>query len=354
MRRWVLRVAIVTPALLLGAVACVDLFHGTDVPTLCDVDASAPGCAGPVAADLCSPDAGVAQDRAVHACSWLATCESPIGHNATGSCMVDAILAFDCAANPNRKPKLSAKAYWSCLDKAKSCADVHACTMPEGRGNCTTAGFIGCYPNNDNPRVQCLVSGVSPAAENCAARGQVCDSIGGTDGGNNNAVCVGAKRRNCTVTGCNGSSLAACDDAGLDHGTDCSLFGEGSCITTGAQPACKPEGSNPWPATTDINCTGGGVAQGSASGFLETVDCTAISGLGTCTKVTNAPPGTPVVSACQGTSGCSVDTCGADGGALVACVAGRSVPVNCVALGLNPCDDTVPTLEGTRAACRKP
>ena len=272
--------------------------------------------------------------------------------------MVDAILAYDCAANPNHKPKLTAKAYWSCLDRAKNCGDVQACSLPSGRQLCKGAGFIGCYnfELNVDSRVQCLVSGASFSAENCVARGQTCDSIDpDSSAGNNNALCVGAKRRTCTVSGCNGASLAACDDGGIDHGTDCSLFGEGTCITTGAVPSCKPEGSSPCAGQMDIQCiNGGGVAFGCASGFRETVDCTAISGPGpgNCAAIANPAPGTPVAAACQRASGCSVDTCSA--GKLVACVAGRSVPVDCVALGLNPCDDTVATLEGTRAACRKP
>jgi len=360
MRRWVLSAAVVTPALLLGAVACVDLFHGTDVPTVCDTDASAPGCgdAGPVAeggtTELCSADAGIAQVRAAHACSWLAACESPIGHDTTGACMVDAILAYDCTANPNRKPKLAAKAFWACLDKATTCDAVRACSLPSGRKTCNGAGFIGCYPYalNVNSRVQCLVNGAAPSGENCVIRGQTCDAVD-PDAGNNGALCLGAKRRSCTTSGCSGSNLAACDDAGLDHGTDCALFGEGSCITTGAQPACKPEGASACAGTTAITCTGGGLAQGCASGFLESIDCTAISGAapGNCTSIADAPPGTPVSAACQRGSGCSVDTCSA--GSLVACVAGRAVTVDCAGQGLKPCND-VQTLEGTRAACTAP
>jgi len=361
MRRWAFRAAVVAPALLLSAVACVDLFHGTDVPTVCDVDAGAPGCGDSGSTeggttDLCSSDAGIAQERAVHACSWLAACESPIGHNATGACMVDAILAFDCAANANRKPKLGAKAYWSCVDKATTCEAVHACSLPSGRKNCNGAGFIGCqnFALNTDSRVQCLVSGSAPAGENCVVRGQTCDSVD-PDASNNNALCLGSKRRSCAVSACNGSNLAACDDGGLDHGTNCSLFGEGSCITTGAQPACKPEGSSACPATADIKCINGGTsAFGCASGFGETVDCTAISGSppGNCSEILNAAPGTPVAAACARASGCSTDTCAA--GKLVACVAGRSVQVDCAAQGLKPCNDAIQTLEGTRAACTAP
>lgn len=352
MRRGVLTAIVVTPALLLGAVACVDLFHSTDVAT---ADGGASGDSGPVGTDLCSPDGGVAQERAVHACSWLAACESPIGHSATGACMVDAILAYDCDANPNRKPKLGAKAYWSCLDKAKTCTDIHACALPSSSKPCNGAGFIGCNPAqlNVNSRVQCLANGATPGAENCVAYGQTCDSLD-PDGGNNNALCLGSKRRSCTASGCNGSNLAACDDAGLDRGTDCSLFGAGSCITSGAQPACQPEGSSTCQGTADITCTSGGIAKGCASGYGETVDCAAISGSapGNCTDILDAAPGTPVATACQRASGCSVDTC--SGSALVACVAGRKVTVSCASQGLRACNDTVATLEGPRAACTAP
>jgi len=268
---------------------------------------------------------------------------------------VDAILAFDCAANPNRKPKLAAKAFWTCVDKATTCDAVRACSLPSGRKSCNGAGFIGCqnFALNVNSRVQCLVNGAAPSGENCVVHGQTCDSVD-PDASNNNALCLGSKRRGCSVSGCNGSNLAACDDGGLDHGTDCSLFGEGSCITTGAQPACKPEGATACPGSADITCEGAGLASGCASGFKEIVDCTAISGDApdNCTNILNAAPGTPVAAACKRSSGCSTDTCAA--GKLVACVAGRSVQVDCAAQGLKPCSDAIQTLEGPRAACTAP
>ncbi len=353
-RSFVYAGAAVTLASLL---ACGDIFHSTDVPTLCDLDAAAPGCAqdggAPPVVDLCAPDDPTAEARAAKACALLAACELPIGQNATGKCMVNAILAYNCRANPNRKPKLDAKVFWGCMQNANTCVDVDACVLPGGVQSCTGAGFVGCtdFAKNAATRLDCEAKGSPTRGENCAAYGQTCDAID-PDASNRNALCVGVKRRGCTASQCSGSNLVACDDAGVDQGLDCSLFGAGQCVTAGAVPACKPEGSSACAGTADITCTAGGEAQGCASGFAEQVDCNAISGAQACNPIPSAPPGTPVAAACARTSGCSKDTCsGAD---LSACVAGRVVTVRCASYGLGPCSDTIVSVEGTGAACTRP
>jgi hypothetical protein len=347
------------------AVACADIFHDTDAPTLCDVDAAAPGCTTPAvdggSTDICAPDHATAEARAKHACAWLAACETAIGKNATGECMAEAILAYDCQANPNRRPKLKAKAFWTTLANVKSCDDVDNAVFPEDKPTtCLGAGFVGCtkwfQTTNLATRIACPTKGQRYFGENCILQGRTCDSIPPNDagGGNNTAGCLGAKGRNCKQSpGCEGSNLVVCDDAGLDRGLDCSLFGKGECSNTGAAPACVPEGPSK-AALPDIKCTAAGEAQSTVSGVLESVDCTYVSGPapGNCTEITNPPLGTPAAAACKRTAGCGADSCNAD--KLVACVGGRSVTIDCIADGLKGCNDTLNTLEGVRASCVKP
>jgi hypothetical protein len=360
-------VAGVVAAACASAVACVDLFHGTSGPQgICEKDASDPRCApdagdagdaGPP--DLCAPEAGVAQDLATQACAWLAACEHPIGQNKTGACMVNAILAYDCKANPNRKPKGKALAFWQCMENAKSCAAVGKCAFPDGvPQGCTSGGFIGCSQSQYNldTRVDCVVaSDAGSEGENCAAYGQTCDSLD-RDASNNSALCINpvGQGRSCAGPGCfQGRYLSVCNDAGVDIGYDCASFGAGTCAVSGASPACAPEATGTCTATNDVTCTSGNVtAQGCVTHVPETVDCTPISGPGTCVPIEAGAPGTVPSDACRVVDGgCTDDTC--SGAQLSACVRGRTVTIDCTKLGLKTCNP-IQTEEGLVAACNPP
>jgi len=355
----VIGVAVAAVALLAGA-ACVDLFHSTgDAKSLCDVDAAAPGCAAGDGGggQLCAPDTATAEAWAKQACAWLAACEDPIGQNVTGECMVNAIMAFNCEANPNRRPLGAAHDFWQCMQTAstqKSCSAVAKCVFPNQVFACSSGGFMGCtqIPGvNVDTRTECNGPGTAHG-ENCAAYGQTCDSLD-RDASNNNAICVGASGRACAQTKCNGTHLALCDDAGVDQGYDCALLGGGACTSTGVVPGCKPGAdAGACASTAAITCTSGGVAQGCASGAQETVDCNAISGASSCTPIADGGPGVAPLAACQATAGCTGDTC--SGANLVACVHGRIVTIDCAAAGLKPCSSTIATLEGNRTACTPP
>jgi hypothetical protein len=348
---------------LASAVACVDLFHSTDdAHGICELDASDPRCdAGGDAAppDLCAPEAGVAQQRAVHACAWLAACDHPIGKNKTGQCIVNAVLAYDCDANPSRKPLGTAKAFWQCMQNANSCDDVGKCVFPQGVPNgCKAGGFLGCSQSayDLDTRIDCVQpTDAGAQGENCAAYGQTCDSLD-RDASNHDAICVNSngQGRSCTGSGCvQGRWLSFCDDAGVDVGYDCADFGAGACTPSGASPACKPAGTVVCAATNDVVCTSGNVrAQGCVTGVQESVDCTPISGPGTCVPIEAGAPGTVPSDACRvADGGCTDDTC--SGAALAACVRGRVVPIDCTSLGLRTCNP-VATEEGAIAACTPP
>ena len=349
-------------------VACVDLFHSTDFETKCSADANAPGCSSDAATpidaapvELCAPDHTTALARARHVCALLAACETPIGQNRTGACIANALLAYDCAANPNRPPKGDTDTFWRSLTTAKTCTDIDRSVAPAGKQACTGKGpFVGCAGGatavqNQDSRVQCVQFNGTPGAfERCRAYGQTCFALDTSN--NNNAVCVGGQKNTCSQTGCQGTALAICDDAGVDRGLDCLDFGGQACVKTGAMPACKPASSTTCAASSNIKCDVNDIATGCASGFAETVDCKALVGSGSCKDVLDASVGTTPWAACQGSDGCTQDICdGTKKNVLHACVQGKVVDVDCVGEGLGNCDSNVVTLkEGTFTACSHP
>ena len=349
---------------LAAAAACVDLFHSTgDVHGYCEIDASDPRCAGDAGEagppELCAGDAGAAQAMAIKACALLAACDHPIGQNKTGACMVNAILAYDCQANPNRKAKGSAAAFWQCMQTANTCADVGKCVFPDGvPQGCTSGGFLGCSQSKSDPdtRIDCVqATDAGAQGENCAAYGQTCNSLD-PDAANDKALCIngGGQGRACVSATClQGHYVSICDDAGVDIGYDCADFGAGTCTLTGASPACKPESTGTCAATNVVTCSPGNIlAQGCVTGAPETVDCTAISGAGTCQPTDGGGPGIVPAAACYvADGGCTDDSC--SGAALIACVRGRSVPIDCTKFGLKTCT-TINTNEGAIAACSPP
>lgn len=340
-----------------AVVACVDLFHSTsDVKSLCELDANDPKCTdAPLPVDICAPDGGVAQQRATHACSWLAACGHPIGRNKTGECMVDAILAYDCAANPNRKAKGTAKDFWNCMQNANSCAAVGFCIFPDAGGiACKNGTFVGCEQTTVDPdtRLDCTQQGPG-GGENCAPHGQTCSSLD-PDAANNSALCVGPQRRACAGSvGCVDGGLSLCDDAGVDLGYSCANVGAGKCNPSGATPACEPESEGgTCSPTNDIACVSGNqFAQGCVTLAPEKVDCTPISGPGTCVPIEAGAPGTIPSDACRAMidGGCTDDSC--DGGTLIACVRGRSVAIDCASQGLKGGCIPITTAEGAIPAC---
>jgi hypothetical protein len=361
MKRAVVGGALVGAAGMLAFVAC-DLFHSTDFATLCDTTPTADACtdgprpaeAGPAPpTNFCAWDPATAYGNAQHACAWLSACELPLGNNAFGPCMVSALLAYDCATNPDRPVTGRLHGYWDALWQAASCADVDRAVFP-GAGNADLVppcrnggGFTSCgvaYDGGDNSsvRVECDEAGAPARGESCLAQGRTC--AGG--------ACVASVAGPC-VTGCNGTTLDDCDDAGVDRGTSCAVFGAGSCVVTDAGPACASTSSSSCTPTPVVSCSDGGVAEGCPSGTSETVDCNVLTGMGSC----NAGPAVPawdVSSACfADAAACAPDSCKGNGDMLVSCARGAPFSVSCSTFKLGSCV-TVMTFDGPRAACGRP
>jgi hypothetical protein len=280
--------------------ACFDLFHSTsDILTACEIDAQAASC-GP--ADFCAWSPAEARQHAQHACAWLGACETPVGRNALGPCMFQALLAYDCAANPNHRVKDPAHKLWDCLWRAQSCSDVAACAPLAGPTACEDAG--------------------------CS----------------------------CQQSGCFGTELRWCD--GGDFGIDCASNGAGRCNgyptpNSAKWVACEAD-SDAGTCAPDLTAQcSNGRAQSCPSGVVETIDCQGL--LGTSGACVNGPldPAFDWTSPCAvNPPACTSDTCA--NGRAIGCARGAAFAVDCAGENLGMCRLSTDAGAEQHAACSPP
>lgn len=274
-----------------------------------------------------------------------------MGRNAFGSCVFEALLAYDCAANPNHRVKGKAHDLWDCLWPVKSCADVESCVFPQGPQGCGSAGdYTNCgnaadgMASNVDVRFECIDGGGGPPfpnahGENCALWGQTCASSGPL------SMCAGEVGLGCDASGCFGSArteLRWCVDGGdIDIGIDCAGNGGRLC---GAFPerdaswvACVAESDAGTCAPDASAACANGIAFSCPSGVLEKIDCTGLLGSDAGCAAGKLAPQFNWTSACAVTqSPCTTDSC-TDAGALTGCVRGAPWMLDCVAEGLGAC-----------------
>ncbi len=347
-----------------GLLACFDLFHATDeLRTACEIDAAAGEC-------LCAASHADARRLAEHACGWLGACESPMGNNAVGTCMLAALLAFDCEANPDHEVKGRQADTWACLAAAKSCGAVDACLFPGGPPACTTPGdYTACAPSSRSTqgsgdvRVECADGGSSnpthARGEYCALWGKTCSQ--GADPAT--AVCAASATRDCPGNQCAAghSRIDWCRN-GANLGIDCAGWGKQTCggfpsPSAPAWVACLPESDSVGTCTPalDVGCSQG-VASSCPTGAPEHLDCAALLGSA------GGPPCHPGAldppfdwtSPCRlDPPACTGDAC--DGGVAIGCALGAPFSVDCGSAGLGVCAMRSTDL-GTslRAACSLP
>jgi hypothetical protein len=368
--------ALMSTGLGAGLVACFDLFHSTSgIVSACALDSQA--CED--AADQVDADAGTdfcaftpdqALAHAQYACAWLGACETPMGGNAPGTCMFDALLAYDCFANPNHPSRGVAHALWDCLLQVQSCGDVARCVFPGGTPMCpaptkfpgdfTSCGNGGGVQANGDVRIECRDAGVPAVGENCAMNGQTCASSG-TSG--SCAGAAGTAGVSCTTDECVGTALHQCGSGGVDVGIDCASNGAGQC---GGFPismdagwlACVASGdAGSCPPTEAAQCING-YATSCPSGVPEQVYCPELlqapnAAGGACVAGQLSPP-FDWTSPCAVQGGCTADACD-DGGIVLGCARGSQYPLDCAAQGLGPCT-MVATDVGTamHARCAPP
>ncbi len=363
--RWRTAVALSVVSCTLGATlaACFDLFHSTgDIVTACQIDSATAGCQPDAGAQLCATSATEAWARAEHACAWLGSCETPLGRNAFGSCMIEALMAYDCNANPNHRFKGKAAALWSCLGSTRNCADVHACVFPVGKEACATSGdHLACgsaastTANNDDVRLQCQGGG----GENCALWGQTCA------GSSSSAACSGSQPGSCSDSGsgcfADNTSIHWCTDAG-DLGINCANFGTQRCsgfpeTDASLWVACIAETEAGAEAGTFTHCAPdasatcvGGMAVSCPSGVVEYLDCAALLGTqGACAAGPLVPPFDWTAACVLNPPSCVADSC--DGRTLHGCGRGQVFSTDCADAGLGPCTILVTDDGQERAAC---
>ncbi len=391
---WLARLALLVFLAWLGLgaslVACFDLFHSTaDVLTACELDHASAACAeagtstaggspDSQSVDFCKWTSPEARAQAEHVCAWLGACETPTGGNAFGPCMFAALMAFDCAANPNHRPKGKTLGLWQCLLGVKACGDVDSCIFPAGPKACVAPGtptgtWSGTWTecgstadggaNNRDVRVVCPDGGgPGVVGENCGLWGRTCanDGTGAACAGDTAGFACGSSE--CVISGLQ-SALRWCVDAGgvsENVGLDCAGNGAQRCDTfpSHAAPqwaACVAESdagsAGQCAASTNATCVAG-LAASCPSGVPEVLDCASLLGsAAACSPGTLAPPFDWTSPCSVSPPACTDDGC--DAGILTGCARGAGFSTSCGAQGLGSCG-MVNTETAVHAACARP
>lgn len=300
-----------------------------------DADVSRPRPRAPHP-DFCAWSSDEARTQALRACAWLGACEGPLGESVFGPCVVRAMLAFDCHANPALRPAGAADELWACLATVGSCGDVDACVFPSGVPRCEGM-YTGCAAMS-SARVICETTTRARArgVEPCALLGQTCsrqDDVPARCGG-----VLGFTA--CPAGSCSRTGAVDCDPSGtptFDDGIDCASIGGGACVVGDGGPACAPgasatlcEGDAPpvCDGDTVMTCVGGRQSR---------VDC---SLLGLPCDVAVPVPAYDPTAACirrQGADLCAEDDTCIDARHLRSCGRGATYEVDCEAVGLGSC-----------------
>jgi hypothetical protein len=368
--------AVLSASLGASLVACFDLFHSTSgILSACALDAQACEDGGTqvdadveAGTDFCgfTPDEALA--HAQQACAWLGACETPLGGNAPGACMFDALLAYDCTTNPSHPARGLEHALWDCLWQVQSCSDVARCVFPGGAPTrCGGTDFVACGSDhggvsaNADVRIECVDGGMV-VGENCALTGQTCASDGGYNG-----ICAGAAGAaglSCPASPeCIGAHLHECGSDGGDVGIDCASNGAGQCQgfpsdVDASWIACVASGDAGCEPSDQATCVNG-YAVSCPSGVPEQLYCPELLQLQDAGGNSGCVPGTlspqfDWTSPCIVQGGCTADSC-ATGGVVLGCTRGTQYALDCSALGLGACE-MVATDVGTamHAACTPP
>jgi len=279
--------------------------------------------------------------------------------------MFQALMAYDCAANPNHGLRGKAAGLWGCLAGVKSCGDVGGCVFPQGEVLCgghggytacgTPATLSSATAENVDVRIECEDGGTAHG-ENCALWGQTC--LAGPSGG---AACSAIDAGVC-------AQGSVCDDndtairCGADGGSlviDCASFGTQHCsgfpvVHAPSWVACVAESDAGDAATCFPDASAAcvdGVSVSCPSGVLETLDCNALLGsMDACSPGPLVPPFEWTGACGVAPAECDADSC--DASVLTGCGRGAAFSVDCEEAGLGACS-LVTTDEGSlvRAAC---
>jgi hypothetical protein len=233
--------------------------------------------------------------------------------------MFAAMMAFDCASNPNHPARGRAASAWACLAAATKCTDVDSCVSRDV-SNCGGVGqFVACaVPLACTPGMSCT----STVIQDCAVDGRA------------------------LVTDCAGSGRQTCDG-----------FPAGDAQWV----ACVPEVDAAGYCTPDLSATcDRGVAHSCPTGVAESLDCSGLlaaarpwQDAGACREGRLDPPFDWTGACALEPPQCSTDAC--DGGILTGCGRGAAFDLDCFEAGLGACS-MVRTDPGSamHAACTAP
>jgi hypothetical protein len=338
--------------------ACVDLFHSTDVsaPPSCDPDASSCGSydggRDDSYADLCTSDASA---KAFRTCAWLGACLGPLGETSAGTCIMHAQGAYNCDYNPSVRPRGKIAALWRCLGSVTSCNEVRSCVYGSAVPSCpaepeleSSTCLIG---DGGSTAIACNLLSTPVGALACTLQGQACNALTptrATCAGGLGAACEGRPR-------CEGTAAVTCHSIhgrSIDEGIDCTDFGSGVCIDDDLGPACAPiadAGACTIATRSAFACSeDGGVAERCVAGQAVRIHCNAL-GL-TCDPSGLSP--TLPMTACRyqaSDAGCLEKEDACLGSRLRSCVNNRPIELDCRDLGLGGC-----VQRNGRAACTPP
>lgn len=362
---------------LAGTAACVDLFHSTDFPTLCDEDAAAcaPEAGGPPDAarpdgtsneggspiELCSRDSAEARRRAEHACGYLGACLGPHEDTRLGDCMTRALAAYDCSFNPLLRPRGTTAVLWDCLARASTCDAVALCVFGTPAPSCKpeSGPYSACNLEPDeNGRfdagavvVACHDSRVAVGMNPCALRGRSCATVD-----ESKSICAGKRGAACTSSPrCEGTFAVHCRSTGgidADEGADCASFGAGRCAQDDAGVSCVPlPDAGTCTGTAEVTCDLGATASSCVGGRAVEIHCAA---LGLACDAAGVLPIDPFLACKDRDAGaaCTETEDDCDGDTLLGCsTRGTRYELRCSSVpGLGACTKAV----GGRAACGAP
>jgi hypothetical protein len=330
------------------AMACVDLFHSTDVsaPPSCDPEASScvaiDGGREDSFADLCAPDAN-ANAKAVRTCAWLGACLGPVGNSSTGTCIMHAQGAYNCDYNPSVRPRGKVAALWRCLGSVTSCDEVKSCIYGSAVPSCPAEPEVEsstCLMGDGGSSViACNLLSKPIGALSCTLQGKTCNMLNAarsTCAGGLGAACEGRPR-------CEGTAAITCrniDGRGVDEGIDCTDFGSGVCIDDDLGPACAPPpdaGACAIATRSAFACSeDGGVAERCVAGQAVRIHCNALGF--TCDPNGLSPSLSVTACKYQGSdAGCLEQEDACLGSRLRSCVNNQPVDIDCRGVGLSGC-----------------
>lgn len=290
------------------------------------------------------PDADAAVPppaRPEETCARLTACNQGVGAIDFVGCL--RLHLFATEADRSGHP-LAAASVWRCLDAARSCTDVAACsdnalspTACAGAGGGTAKVCVG-------SNVVTCTAAKNVGAELCGLHGRSCIQITPTS-----AACAASNDCPTESPACKGTRLIKCEGS-IDKGSRCAELG-GICAPTDGGAGCT--GDDP-PCDADLGCSGT-VARVCRFGREAKFDCAAFNATCDSTPSDAGSFSEAELRLCRpaGSECSDADEPACEGTDVRYCLGARRQTIACVSLGLRACQSAF-SLRGSTAACGAP